>query len=131
MESPERPVQVERRVWPIRIGLVIYIGDPEHVHRAVEIATSQWGGLLFPLIPNFPAPAVVAIDLAACSHGDLSGMCGWCCCHVRSTCPSSPDVHSATAAQAATSVEAVAAGFPLEASANACGPCGAGRVQAV
>lgn len=46
-------IQIERRVRPLRIGFDLDVTDARVVRDAIEIATTQWGGLLFPLVPNF------------------------------------------------------------------------------
>lgn len=53
MNEPASIFQIQRRVRPIRIGFELDISDSQLVREAIEVATTQWGGMLFPLLPNF------------------------------------------------------------------------------
>jgi hypothetical protein len=46
-------LQLERRARPIRIGFDLDVTDSVVVREAIELSTTQWGGMLFPFIPNF------------------------------------------------------------------------------
>ena len=53
MDESVGVLQVRRRVRPIRVGFDLDINDSRVVGEAIETATTQWGGMLFPLLPNF------------------------------------------------------------------------------